>query len=142
MGNHPVITHKDYNDQYMVDTRGGDSGRGKKIPKRKRRESGDIVEQAMNEVKMFDEENNSKPAKKKFGSLVITPVPSKPKTDDFGQSSQNYISGGDDSEAEEESNQKSDENDNGVRTFQLDSGGKKLDVVMLFDRTTSLSKLV
>jgi len=134
-GGHPVITHKDYNDQYMVDTRGGSSGRGKKIPKRKRRESGDIVEQAMEETKIFDEENNKKHVKKS-SSLVITPVPSKPKTDDFGQTSQNFISGGDESEAEDEAdeNNKSDENENnGVRTFQLESGGKKLDVVMLFD---------
>ena len=122
-------------DILIIWTRGGSSGRGKKIPKRKRRESGDIVEQAMEETKIFDEENNKKHVKKS-SSLVITPVPSKPKTDDFGQTSQNFISGGDESEAEEEANEndKSDENENnGVRTFQLESGGKKLDVVMLFD---------
>ena len=87
----------------------------------------------MEETHIFDEENNKKHVKKS-SSLVITPVPSKPKTDDFGHTSQNFISGGDESEAEEEANDKSDENENnGVRTFQLESGGKKLDVVMLFD---------
>ena len=77
-------------DILIIWTRGGSSGRGKKIPKRKRRESGDIVEQAMEETKLFDVENNKRHVKKS-SSLVITPVPSKPKTDDFGQTSQKHL---------------------------------------------------
>merc|ERR1719450_233983 len=86
-GGHPRITHKDYNDQYMVDTRSSKMADSVKKPRKPR-----VVD--------IDDENNEPERKlpkkeSRSGGLVITKVPKK-------EGSQNYISDHEEDEEEEE----------------------------------------
>ena len=154
-GSHPRITHKDYNDQYLVDTRNGrDSVPRKKAhpkPQPSRTYDSDVdddgapkrVKQEEAKVKVERKSNDTKP--------------------DIWSSNQNYISGGTDSDEEVEekpivkkspkkeemkggenleANNDSENNkvvkaedssDNGVKSIQLGDGGKMLNVMMLFE---------
>ena len=100
-GGHPRITHKDYNDQYMVDTR-------------KSQFEGSVRKPKPNKVVNLDYENNEPPRKvskkensyggleitevpkkeSRSGGLVITKVPTK-------ESSQNYITDHEEDDEEE-----------------------------------------
>ena len=69
---HPTITHKDYNDQYLVDTRNGRDSVPRKYKKRVKEEESDEEGSAIWEEKPAVKR---KPAAKPSG-LTITPLPS------------------------------------------------------------------
>jgi len=209
-GGHPRITHKDYNDNYMVDTRTSKHSVTKKRGEEIKRSSAYKVDDELDDrkprlkvkkSKSEEEEDDewqerkprakksrieNKSEKKSSGSLSITPVatktkqkPKKEEEDDIWNVNMNYISVGSSAESDEEenissrsprsrntvvkvdefltspskvtihrnsespavvsedddheNNQVNGETSNGVKSFQLMSGEKKLDVIMLFD---------
>ena len=148
---HPVITHKDYNDQYMVDTRGSRDS----IPRKKKPREVSVDEDGAPKIEPQPEPKVKEERKSKDSE----------NNKNIWETNQNYISGGSDSEDDEEkpttikkdrsrngkkslplddnSEAESDENqaeaetedssDNGVKSIQLGQGDKKLDVIMLFE---------
>ena len=66
---HPTITHKDYNDQYLVDTRNGRDSVPRKYKKRVKEEESD--EEVWEEKPAVQRKQSAKPS-----GLTITPLPS------------------------------------------------------------------
>ena len=126
-----MITHKDYNDNYMVDTRAskGKGPRRKEDAPRNNRTSAFKVDDEYEErkptprakrAKSEDDDDwqqerkprvhkTSKPEKKSSGGLSITPVATKTKTrpkkeeeDDIWNVNMNYISAGSSADSDEE----------------------------------------